>query len=159
DPSDGTCRPLPACGNRDDVRGWALCNDPCTGMGENDCIADPRCQPSYITDPNSATCSSGDEVFAAGQLNRAIPTNCGATRNSAGCRSNPLRVDPCAGLDQTSCNQDSRCIGTYPPTDEGCECPVAPDGGATCECPAVPAQFGCRVKGCSDYTTAADCRS
>jgi hypothetical protein len=159
DPSDGSCRPLPACGNRDDVRGWALCNDPCTGMAENDCIADPRCQPAYITDPNSATCSSGDEVFAAGQLNGAIPSNCGGSRTFAGCRANQLRVDPCAGLDPVSCQKDSRCIAEFPPTDEGCDCPVAPDGGTTCNCPAIPASpVECRVKGCSDYTTALDCR-
>jgi hypothetical protein len=158
DPSDGSCRPLPACGNRDDVRGWASCTDPCMGMREDDCIADPRCQPAYVTDSSGVTCTAGDEVFNAGQLNGAIPSNCSGSRTFAGCRANQLRVDPCAGLDQPSCDKDSRCVGAEPPIDEGCECPASPDGGV-CNCPAVPAGgYSCRVKGCSDYTTAADCR-
>src|SRR5690242_7565027 len=49
DPSNGQCRPLPACGNRDDVRGWVSCVDPCGAQTENSCIGDPRCQPVYTT--------------------------------------------------------------------------------------------------------------
>src|SRR5262245_9227865 len=65
DPSDGSCRPLPACGNRDDVRTWVSCTDPCAALDEFACIGDKRCQPVYSSDDTGSCAelqSGGDHI-------------------------------------------------------------------------------------------------
>jgi hypothetical protein len=141
DPSDGTCRPLPGCNNKDDVRSWTACDDPCVKLGENACIADPRCQPAYETDPSTTSCGVNTPPLS-------FPTGnaCGGTRIFQSCHANPLRVDPCVNLDNDACKADSRCVME----DVACLCAVtAPD----CHC------GGCRMKTCSDYTNTDDCNA
>jgi hypothetical protein len=150
DPSNGTCRPLPACGNRDDVRGWTTCDDPCQSLGENGCIADPRCQPSYTTEPGNV-CAGIDKqggVAFTPAGNFVGNSGCGGDRVFAGCRSNALRVDPCAGLDESGCKSNPQCVGFQ---SGPCDC----FSDAPCTCP--PSGWECRVKGCNDYSSNAEC--
>ena len=153
DPSDGTCRPLPACGNRSDVSGWKSCDDPCATQGENGCIADPRCQPAYTS--NQTSCNPTQTEFAPVPAGVSVSgPACTGTRVFAGCRANQLRVDPCVGLDQTTCTADSRCTGFA--TGGGCDCPP----GADCNCPFTGDNgWECRLKTCGDFTTTDECKS
>jgi hypothetical protein len=162
DPSSGQCRPLPGCGNRDDVRGWATCSDPCSGLGEFACIGDPRCQPAYSTTDTGpvplcagAGVNGGPLPSPPASSTASVPT-CGGTptRTFDGCRPNPLLVDPCAGLDQSACALDPRCAFQPFAGVGGCDCPA----GGVCNCPNIPAQPPvCRVKTCNDYVDAATC--
>ncbi len=157
DPSTGDCRPLPACDNREDVRDWTSCNDPCTGLNEKGCIADPRCQPAYSTNLTSAPapvfCDAAGTTGSAGIGPRSEPfPGCGGPsgdRVYQGCRGNPMRVDPCAGKDELACKADLRCvvsnIGIAKPL---CDC--APSTDCFCgDTPPVVAE--CRVKQCTDF--------
>ncbi len=52
DPQKSACVPLSGCFLSAEQRNWQSCNEnPCAGLAENDCIADARCQPSYVN-PN-----------------------------------------------------------------------------------------------------------
>ncbi len=170
DPSNGSCRPLPVCGNKDDVRGWSSCEDPCKGLGENGCISDPRCQPAYSTDldpstvgPNGtlAPCEASAGVGGAGPVPKDVPFGCGGPSGSRvfdGCHANPLPVDPCAGLDTTQCAADPRCVGESLATPGvGCDCPT--DSNCTCGGDPAGPVFECRIKGCNDYATQKDCEA
>ncbi len=159
DPSTGQCRPLPACGNRDDVRGWKSCTDPCQSEKENSCIADPRCQPVFSSTETGAQLPCAE---AGAGANGTPPSGgdfggCGngGDRTFVGCRANPLPVDPCQGLSQTDCQNDPRCVAesVSPPV---CNCPA----NSACTCPDTGSGgVECRVKTCSDYTSASDCTS
>ncbi len=154
DPSNGNCRPLPACGNRDDVRGWASCDDPCRSQGENSCIADVRCQPSYDTESDNSCAKSGSNV----PVDEFGGNPCGGSRNFVGCRANPMRVDPCAGLGEDACNADSRCTGSdIGGSGSGCACPP----GGVCNCPFEgdnSVTWECRLKTCGDYASDGECK-
>ena len=85
-PQCGSCRPLPACGNRDDVRGWTTCNDPVRGQGEYACIGDARCQPGYTTDANN-TCTNvavDGRLATPAQGGVVTSSGCGGTRTFVG---------------------------------------------------------------------------
>jgi hypothetical protein len=150
DPADGSCRPLPGCGNREDVRGWKRCDDPCAALGEYACISDPRCQPAYATEgPNNCVATDANQVDRS-----APPPNppgfigvggCGGPRTFAGCRANPLRVDPCAGLDERGCTLNPGCAGF-----------LIGDCGANCP-PTVNNGYLCHTKSCSELTTKEQC--
>ena len=176
DPSDGTCRPLPACGNKEEVRAWVACADPCQGLDENSCIFDKRCQPAYATDANATTLTAPSApptsvgvpgqpcVEGAGAAGAGSPPSniggCGgppSRRTFVGCHANPLPDDPCKGLDETACKADARCVADSIGVGGGCACPA----GAACDCPNIPASptFECRVKTCGDYTNAKDCEA
>lgn len=142
DPSTGQCAPMPACGNKDEVRGWASCANPCLGLGENACIGDSRCQPSYTTrDANAQPCAPGVEGggFPVDAGRRGCPT---VAKTFAGCEPVAHPDDPCVGLGSSACVADSRCALTPQPT---CIC-LAADMGP-CNCPTGPV---CRLKSCAE---------
>ncbi|HZS35719.1 MAG TPA: hypothetical protein VFF06_02785 [Polyangia bacterium] len=153
DPSTGACRPLPACGNRDDVRGWTSCTDPCSGQTENSCIGDPRCQPVYTTTDSGPVglCAMGGTTNGLGTKDASFG-GCGpAQRTYDGCRPNPMVVDPCAGLAEAACNADPRCVAEQIAIDPPCNCP--PNADCACGGPGggTSPSFECRVKTCGDY--------
>ena len=162
DPADGTCRPLPACGNRDDVRGWASCDNPCGALHEHACIADPRCQPAYVTD-GSIPCAGPVPEAGIGSASLKTADDLACSNSSArtfvACRPNPLRVDPCAGKSEVDCRADSRCVGEIVPLPQApCDCPA----DAPCSCGGTGqgvSPFECRVSGCSDIRSIAECNA
>jgi hypothetical protein len=164
DPSNGSCRPLPACGNRDDVRGWESCENPCGALGEHACISDPRCQPAYATTGAGTTCpqpvfgSAGSSANAGGLGTNDSPVcNDTTVRNFMACDANPLRVDPCAGKSDADCRADTRCVAenlALPTPPPACDCPA----DAPCSCGndagSGTRSFECRVRTCGDFRDA-----
>jgi hypothetical protein len=145
DPSTGQCAPMPACGNKDEVRGWASCANPCVGLGENACIDDHRCQPSYTTeDPNAKACG-GPGVEGGFPIDGGIgvPGCPSLVKIFAGCEPVAQPDDPCVGRGLDDCQSDSRCAAV---PSSGCFCP-ATDMGTTCTCPTGPV---CRMKTCNE---------
>jgi hypothetical protein len=150
DPADGRCRPLPACGNRAEVRNWTACADPCATLAENDCIGDIRCQPGYATDADNKCINVAPDGRLAPPSVGGMPPQglCGGSRVFTGCHANPLRVDPCVGLDEASCKSTPECIGFQ---SGFCDC----FSNAPCSCPA--SAWDCRVKLCGDYNSSGEC--
>ncbi len=152
DPATGQCRPLPGCGNRDDVRGWKSCDNPCVNVDENHCIADSRCQPVYSSDQTQEqiceAAGGAPPLPPVGTKDVPNVPSCGGTRTFDGCRPNPVIVDPCQGLTDAACSADSRCVLEQLADD--CACAA----GQTCNCGN---STDCRMKTCFDYQTAADC--
>jgi hypothetical protein len=162
DPSSGSCRPLPACDNKDEVRTWSACADPCGGLDEKGCVADARCQPAYST-TNGVQPPALCDAATAGQGGIGPRTSppfpgCGGPtgdRKFEGCHGNPLRVDPCDGKDAVACKADARCTMDQINFDlPGCDCPP----NADCICPGVPARPPeCRLKTCLDGSEPGQC--
>ena len=156
DPSTGSCRPLPACGNSLEVRAWASCGDPCGALGEYSCVGDPRCQPVYATATQECPPDNGGACAN-------VATN---ARTFLACRANPLPVDPCAKLDATTCASDARCEVLDTPT-TGCDCP--PNADCVCAAPSndpnVPANPDpaggpiCVLKSCFELMDAQSCNA
>jgi hypothetical protein len=49
DPKTGACTALSGCFLTADQRTWQTCqDDPCAGLPESSCVADSRCQPTYV---------------------------------------------------------------------------------------------------------------
>src|SRR5262245_26732690 len=89
DPSNGMCTPIPVCadgssdcaydGGMAPWADWEPCPDPCAGLDEGACAADPRCTPRYDDHKQFAGCDP---------------------------RTDP---DPCLGLDERTCSETPGC--------------------------------------------------
>src|SRR5258706_14146858 len=79
DPMTGDCRTV-AVGGRDDgaARGWEACANPCDGLGQASCSAEPRCQPLFAQQPfqgcGSCNCPPGAVCDCAEVP--CLPDNC-----------------------------------------------------------------------------------
>lgn len=64
DPKSGACVALSGCFLTEDQRTWKTCqDDPCTGLAENSCLTDARCQATYstpdVSNPSTGTTGGG----------------------------------------------------------------------------------------------------
>lgn len=144
DPSTGQCVALPACDNKDEVRTWKSCGNPCAALPENACIADSRCQPSYSTTAGTNGCGGTEGPTPLPLFDGGVAPACGAIpKTFVGCEPVAHADDPCAGLSVAACQADPRCAAS--PV-VGCFCPPADLG--PCNCPSGPT---CRLKRCSDF--------
>ena len=127
DPMAGECRTV-AVGGVDDpaARGWNACGNPCDGLGQTTCGADPRCQtimqqPTFNGGcgacPPNAVCDCAeltDDRFAG----PGVPVNPGTSVPPfMGCRPVEDRR-PCAMLPADECGSHPECEPTY----TGCGC-------------------------------------
>ena len=134
-PSTGQCRPLPACGNRDDVRGWKSCTD--RAGRKKKLHRRPALPAGVLVDRDLRACACeaagsngtapvGRRLSRLRRRRRLAPSSAAAP-----IRCPSIRV---SGLSQTDCQADPALRRRVAATPSVCNCPADSDcvcGGDT----------------------------